>query len=118
MVDEKTREKNYNLVSYWALAYNCIVLDKILIYVSIAALIFLGVCNVEDALLLALKCSSIMAFLSTLILSLILIKLNNEIIEKSLNDFNIKTCIDIIDKINLVCCLIGIFVLGLFILIK
>lgn len=118
MVDEKTREKNYNLVSYWALAYNCIILDKIIIYVSIAALIFLGVCNVETALLLALKCSAIIAFLSTLILSLILIKSNNKIIENSLNDFNIKTCIDIIDKINLVCCLIGIFTLGLFILIK
>lgn len=118
MVDEKTREKNYNLVSYWALAYNCIVLDKILIYVSIAALIFLGVCNVEDALLLALKCSSIIAFLSTLILSLILIKSNNKIIINSLNDFSIETGIDIIDKINWVCCLIGISALGLFILIK
>ena len=42
MVDEKTKEKNFNLVSYWALAYNCIVLDKILIYVSMAGLIFLG----------------------------------------------------------------------------
>lgn len=118
MVDEKTREKNYNLVSYWALAYNCIVLDKILIYVSIAALIFLGVCNVEDSLLVALKYSSIIAFSSTLILSLILIKSNNKIIEDSLNDFNIETGIDIIDKINWVCCLIGIFALSSFILIK
>lgn len=118
MIDEKTREKNYNLVSYWALAYNCIVLDKIMIYISMTALIFLGVCNVEDALLLVLKYFSIIAFLSTLILSLILIKSNNKIIEDSLNDFNIETGIDIIDKINLVCCLIGIIVLGSFILIK
>lgn len=28
---EEIKEQNYNLISYWALAYNCIVLDKILI---------------------------------------------------------------------------------------
>lgn len=125
MVDEKTKEKNFNLVSYWALAYNCIVLDKILIYVSMAGLIFLGFfteakITVEMATLamFVLKGMSIITFAITLIMSLILLRYNNKIIENSLHDFNIKTCIDIIDKINLVCCLIGIFTLVLFILFK
>ena len=34
MADEEIKENNFNLVSYWALAYNCIVLDKIMIYIS------------------------------------------------------------------------------------
>ena len=129
MVDEKTREKNYNLVSYWALAYNCIVLDKIMIYISVAALIFLGfftetkiTAEMATIGMFALKGISIIAFTITHIISLILLKINNKLMRAVLENNNIKNDLETLaqegDGISFTCCLVGIITLVLFILFK
>ena len=125
MADEYTKEKNFNLVSYWALAYNCIVLDKIMIYISMAGLIFLGffaeikiTAEISSIWMFVLKAISIITFAITLIISLILLKSNNKIIKETLNNQDTKNGFEILDQINFECCLIGICTLVLFILFK
>ncbi len=125
MVDEKTKEKNFNLVSYWALAYNCMVLDKILIYISMAGLIFLGfftetkiTAEMATLAMFVLKGMSITAFTITLIISLVLLKTNNKIMKAILENQDIKNGFEILDGISFTNCLIGIFTLVLFILFK
>lgn len=129
MVDEKTEEKNFNLVSYWALAYNCIVLDKIMIYISMAGLIFLGfftetkiTAEMATLAMFVLKGMSIIAFTITLIVSLILLKINNKVMIAVLENDNIKNDLGTLakegDGISFTNCLIGIITLVLFILFK
>jgi len=129
MVDEKIEEKNFNLVAYWALAYNCIVLDKIMIYISIAGLIFLGfftetkiTAEMATWAMFILKGISIIAFTITLIISLILLKINNKVMIAVLENNNIKNDLETLaregDGISFTCCLIGIITLVLFILFK
>lgn len=124
MVDEKTEEKNFNLVSYWALAYNCIVLDKIMIYISMAGLIFLGfftetkiTAEMATLAMFVLKGMSIIAFTITLIISLILLRYNNKMLRAVLNNQTTKD-LEILDDISFTNCLIGICTLVLFILFK
>lgn len=124
MIDEKTEENNFNLVSYWALAYDCIVLDKIMIYISMVGLIFLGFftetkITVEIATLamFVLKGMSIIAFTITLIISLILLRYNNKMLRAVLNNQTTKD-LEILDDISFTNCLIGICTLVLFILFK
>lgn len=124
MIDEKTEENNFNLVSYWALAYDCIVLDKIMIYISMVGLIFLGFftetkITVEMATLamFVLKGMSIIAFTITLIISLILLRYNNKMLRAVLNNQTTKD-LEILDDISFTNCLIGICTLVLFILFK
>ena len=124
MVDEKTKENNFNLVSYWALAYNCIVLDKILIYISMAGLIFLGfftetkiTAEMATLAMFVLKGMSIIAFTITLIISLILLRYNNKMLRAVLNNQTTKD-LEILDDISFTNCLIGICTLVLFILFK
>lgn len=129
MVNERTEEKNFNLVSYWALAYNCIVLDKIMIYISIAGLIFLGfftetkiTAEMATWAMFILKGISIIAFTITLIISLILLKINNKVMIAVLENNNIKNDLETLaregDGISFTCYLIGIITLVLFILFK
>ena len=124
MVDEKTREKNYNLVSYWALAYNCIVLDKIMLYISMTGLILLGffvkIGESACAVLIALRFLSINAFAITLIISLILLRYNNKMLRAVINNQNTKNdrVFELLDDISFSNCLIGIFTLVFFILIQ
>ena len=125
MVDEKTKEKNFNLVSYWALAYNCIVLDKIMIYISMAGLIFLGfftetkiTAEMATLAMFVLKGMSIIAFTITLIISLILLRYNNKMLRAVLNNQTTKNGLEILDDISFTNCLIGICALVLFILFK
>lgn len=129
MVDEKNKRKNYNLVSYWALAYNCIVLDKIMIYISMVGLIFLGfftetkiTAEMATLAMFVLKGMSIIAFTITLIISLILLKINNKLMRAVLENNNIKNDLETLaqegDGISFTSCLIGIFTLVLFILFK
>lgn len=124
MADKKTEEKNFNLVSYWALAYNCIVLDKIMIYISMAGLIFLGfftetkiTAEMATLAMFVLKGMSIIAFTITLIISLILLRYNIKILRAVLNNQYTKD-LEILDNISFTNCLIGIITLVLFILFK
>ena len=124
MIDEKTEENNFNLVSYWALAYDCIVLDKIMIYISMAGLIFLGfftetkiTAEMSTLAMFVLKGMSIIAFTISLIISLILLRYNNKMLRAVLNN-QTTTDLEILDDISFTNCLIGICTLVLFILFK
>lgn len=127
MLDEETEEKNYNLVAYWALAYDCIVLDKIMIYISMAGLIFLGfftetkiTAEMATLAMFVLKGMSIIAFTITLIISLILLRYNNKMLRAVLNNQTTENgrALELLDDISFTNCLIGICTLVLFILFK